>query len=191
MELTSRQQRVNPRALVGKILLFNGIIFIVVGILIGGSALVSQASTTSTHGNGVSTVLVLLAWIFAGLGLLEGLVGLLLWLIPGGISPAAGVVNQYFTALENQDYATAFEYLDLSMRNPLGQTITRAWFSERAQAYDEEHGRITGYSLAGVQANPSRRVYTIKVTRGSGAYRTRLRLSGQGYGWKIVGFDRF
>lgn len=191
MELASRRKRVNPRALVGKILLFNGIIFIVISVLIEGYALFSQAGTSSTHGNGVSTVLVLLALIFAGVGLLEALLGLLLWLLPGGDSPSSSVVNQYYTALENQDYATAFQYLDSFIGSPLGQTITQDEFIKRAQAYDAEHGRVSNYALAGVQANPSKRVYTIKVTRGSGAYRTRLRLARQGYEWKIVGFDRF
>jgi len=191
LDLTSRQQRVNPRALVGKILLFNGIIFIVIGILAGGYTLVSQSGTTSTHGNGISTVAGLLALIFAGVGLLEALVGLVLWLLPGGASPAASVVNQYYAALGNQDYEAAFQYLDPFVGSPLGQTVTQAGFIERAQAYDAEHGRITSYSLAGFQANPSRRIYTIKVTRGSSAYRTRLRLSRQGYEWKIVDFERF
>ena len=183
MDPTSRRRRVNPRALVGKILLFNGIVFVGISVLLGGYTLLSQ-------GNSISTVTGLLALIFAGVGLLEGLVGLLLWLLPGGDSAPATVVNQYYTALANQDYAAAFQYLDLSLVGPLGHMITQAEFIERAQAYDAEHGKITNYSLAGVQANPSRRVFTIKVTRWSGAYRTHLRLTKQGYNWKIVGFDR-
>ena len=184
------RRRVNPRALVGKILLFNGVVFAGISLLVGGYWLFSHIGTTSTRGNSISTVAGLLALIFAGVGLLEGLVGLLLWLLPGD-SPPATVVNQYFAALENQDYATALQYLDLSMVAPFGQIITQAEFIERAQAYDAEHGRVTDYALAGVQANPSKRVFTIKVTRWSGAYRTQLRLAKQGDAWKIVGFDRF
>lgn len=191
MELTSqRRQRINPRAMVGKVLLFNAIIDIIVGVLLGAITLFSQAGTTSTHGNGIS-ITGLLALIFAGVGLLEGLVGLVLWLLPGGVSPAASLVNQYYAALENQDYARAFQCLDPYMGGPLGRTVTQAEFIERAQAYDAEHGRVTHYALRGVRANPSMRVYTIKVTRRSGAYRNRLRLAGQGYNWKIVSFDRF
>lgn len=190
MELASRRQRINPRALVGKIFLFNGIIFLVVSALAGGYTLFSQAGATSPHGNGISTVTGLLALIFAGVGLLEALVGVLLWLLPSSASPAATVVNQYYAAFANQDYATAFQYLDPFLGGP-GQMMTQAELIERAQAYDTQHGQITGYSLAGVQANPSQRVYTIKVTRGSGAYRTRLRLARQGLDWKIVGLDSF
>jgi hypothetical protein len=192
MDSTSRRRRVNPRALVGKIMLFNGVVFVAISMLLGGYTLFSHMGTTSTGGNSISMVTGLLALIFAGVGLLEGLVGLVVWLLPGGDSPPANVVNRYYAALENQDYSMAFQYLDPSMGGPLGQMITQAGFIERAQAYDAEHGRITNYSLAGVQANPSKRVFTIKVTRGSGAsYRTQLRLTKQGYDWKIVGFDRF
>ncbi len=191
MELVSRQRRVSPQALVGKIFIINGLVFIGIAVLMGGYVLISQANTTSTPGNTIATVLQLLALIFGGVGLLESLVGLLLWLLPGRASPATSVVNEYYAALQNQDYATAFQYLDPFQGRPLSQMITEAEFIERAQAYDAEHGRITGYSLAGVQINPSRRIYAIKVTRGGSAYRTRLRLTGQGYSWKIVGFDRF
>ena len=191
MELASRRQRINPRALVGKILLFNGLIFLVVSALAGGYTLFAQVGATSPHGNGISTATGLLAVIFAGVGVLEALVGLVLWLRPGGASPAATVVNQYYAALANQEYATAFQYLDPFPGGPLSRMLTQAEFIERAQAYDIQHGQITAYSLAGVQANPSQRVYTIKVTRGSGAYRTRLRLTRQGLEWKIVGVDRF
>src|SRR5260370_25281629 len=140
MDPTSRRRRVNPRALVGKILLFNGVVFVGISMLLGGYTLFSQMGTTSTGGNSISTVTGLLALIFAGVGLLEGLVGLVVWLLPGGASPPANVVNHYYAALENQDYSTAFQYLDLSLGGPLGQIITQAGFIERAQACDAEHG---------------------------------------------------
>ena len=116
---------------------------------------------------------------------------LLLWLLPGGDSPSANVVNKYYTALENEDYSTAFHYLDLSMGSSFGQMMTQAEFIKRAQAYDAQHGKVTNYSLAGIKANPSKRLFTIKVTRKGDTYRTQLRLMKQGYNWKIVGFDRF
>jgi len=190
MYSTSRR-KVNPRALVGKILLLNGVVFVGISLLVGGYTLFSQMSTTSTQGNSISTVTGLLALIFAGVGLLEGLMGLLLWLLPGGDSPSANVVNKYYTALENEDYSTAFHYLDLSMGSSFGQMMTQAEFIKRAQAYDAQHGKVTNYSLAGIKANPSKRLFTIKVTRKGDTYRTQLRLMKQGYNWKIVGFDRF
>lgn len=192
MEPTFRRRRVNPRALVGKILLFNGVVFVGISLLVGGYRLFTQMTTISTQANSISTVTGLLTLIFAGVGLVEGLVGLMIWLLPGGDSPPADEVNHYYAALENQDYATAFQSLDLSMgAAPLGRMMTQAEFIERAQAYDAQHGKVTDYSLAGVKANPSKRVFTIKVTRRSGAYRTQIRLTKLGNAWKIVGVDRF
>ncbi len=191
---------VSPRTLVGKILLMNGVVFIAISLVIGAYTLYSHMSTTSSQPGTISTVTGLLALIFAIVGLILGLVGLLLWLLPGSNSPPATVVHQFYTALENQDYTTAFQCLDLFIGTPWGQMMTPDDFIEKAQVefinkaqeYDAQNGKITHYSLTGVQANPSRRLYTIRVTRLSrDSYKTRLRLMKQGYNWKIVGFDRF
>jgi hypothetical protein len=196
----STSQRIgNPRALVGKVLLINGVVFVGISLLAGAYTLFAPTSTTTTRGNSLSTAIGLLALIFAVVGLLLVLVGLLLWLLPGGESPTGTMVHQFYNALEIQDYTTAFQYLDLSIGTAWGQMMVPDQFIEKAQvefinkaqAYDAQYGKITQYALTGVQANPSRRVYTIKVTRLSGdSYKTRLRLMKQGNDWKIVGFDR-
>lgn len=192
MDPTVPRHSVNPRVLVGKIFVVNGGAFGAVSLLLGGITLLYQPGTASTHGPVKVPVTGLLAVIFAGVGLVEGLVGLILWLLPGGESPTAQVVNHYYAALENQDYAAAFECLDFSAGFPFGTAITQAEFVEKARAYDAEHGRVVNYVLRGVQAQPSYRVYFIKVTRVDGrAYRTRLRLAKRAGEWKIVGFDRF
>jgi hypothetical protein len=197
---STSQQKGSPRALVGKVLLINGVVFVGISLLAGAYTLFAPTSTTTTRGNSLSTAIGLLALIFALVGLLLGLVGLLLWLLPSGESPTGTVVHQFYTALEIQDYTTAFQYLDLSIGTPWGQMTrpeelvekAQAEFITKAQEYDAQYGKITHYALTGVQANPSRRLYTIKVTRLSGdSYKTRLRLMKQGYNWKIVGFDRF
>ena len=192
MDPSSQRGSLSPRVLVGKILLVNGLAFAAISLLLGGYTLLSQAGTASTHGTHSTTVTALLALIFAGVGLVEGLAGLALWLLPGGDSPTATLVNHYFAALETQDYASAFQDLDLSIGAPFDPALTQEEFITRAQAYDAEHGSVTGHALVGVQALPSQRVYTIKVTRWSdGSYRTRLRLAKRADEWKIVGFDRF
>lgn len=187
MAPASQQRSVSPRALVGKVLALNGAIFVGIGALIGGYILFSLSGAAQE--TVLVTVAKLLAPIFGGVGVLLLLVGLVLWLLPGN-SPASNVVNQYYDALTRQDYSTAFQYLDPFMSTPQG-TLTSAWFTQRAQAYDAENGRVIRYALAGVQANPGKRLYTIKVTRERSTYRTRLRLIKQGYDWKIAGFDRF
>ncbi|MEO7001163.1 MAG: hypothetical protein ABI274_05160 [Ktedonobacterales bacterium] len=109
MNYPSRHGSVNPRALVGKVILINGVVFLGLALLFGVYWLFSG------HGNIVAFVLGPFALIFVGVGVLEVLTGLILRLLPGGESPAARVVNAYYSALANQGYATAFSYLDLAM----------------------------------------------------------------------------
>ena len=196
---STSQRKISPRALVGKILLINGIVFVGISLLAGAYTLFSRMSTSTIQGNTISMVTGLLALFFAVVGLLLILVGLLLRLSPGGNSGPATVVHQFYTALEIQDYTTAFQYLDLSIGTPWGQMMAPDQFMEKAQAefinkaqeHDAQNGKITHYAFTRVQASPSRRIYTIKVTRLSGdSYSTRLRLMKQGNNWKIVSFDR-
>ena len=176
-----RRGNVNPRALVGKILLFNGAIFVVMSALLAVVTLLLKPSLPVTG---------LLAGIFAGVGLLEGVAGLLVWRFPGE-SATARVVNHYYAALERQDYAAAYQNLDLSLGSFFGEKITAADFAQRAQAFDAEYGPVTNFSLAGVRANPGSRIFLIRVTRRVGPYRTSLTLAQGAGGWKITGFDRF
>jgi len=186
----SQQRRISPRALTGGILAILGTVFVVVGALIGAYMLLARLGVLPGQGTALVLVTTLLAAIFGGIGLLELLAGLVLWLIPGD-SPPANVIAQYYAAIANQDYRTAFQYLDPYMRTPQGQPFTPDWFIQAAQAADSAQGRVTDYALSGVKANPGYRIYTIKVTRGSGPYRTRLNVQKQGFDWKIMSFDRF
>lgn len=192
MDPTVPRHSVNPRVLVGKIFVVNGAAFGAVSLLLGGITLLFQPGMASTHGPIKVPVTGLLALIFAGIGLVEGLVGLILWLLPGGESPTAQVVNRYYAALESRDYTAAFHELDLSLGAPFGPAITQDDFVAKARAYDSDHGSVVNYALVGTRVQPSFRVYIIKVMRlGDGSYRTRLRLAKRAGEWKIVGFDRF
>lgn len=181
MDPASRRGNVNPRALVGKILLFNGAIFVVLSALLGAYTLLTQPASPVTG---------LLALIFAGVGLAEGAAGLLVWILPGE-SATARLVNHYYAALERQDYAAAYQDLDLALGSFFGETITESSFMQRAQAFDAEYGPVTNYRLAGVRANPGSRVFFIAVTRRAGPYRSTLMLAQGPGGWKITSFDRF
>lgn len=190
MAQAARQRKASPRALTGKILAINGAVFVILAALLAGYILLSLPGRAATQGSVLLLVAEILASVFGAVGLALLLVGLLLRVLPGE-SPAASVVNRYYTALENQDYTTAIQCLAPFMSMAQGQSFSPDWFIQAARASDSAQGQVTNYALAGVQANPGKRVYTIKVTRGSGSYRTRLRLEKQGYDWKIAGFDRF
>jgi hypothetical protein len=190
MALDSGERRIRPKVLVGKILALIGAIFFGISLLFGGYTLFAGPGAASAQGNVLLVVTGLLALNFGGIGLLMLLAGLVLRLIPGN-SASADVVDHYYAALANQDYLTASQYLDHYMKTPQGQPITPAWFVQRAQAYDAEQGRVTDYRLSGVRANPGLRRFTLKVTRGSSAYKNNLFLRQRGNEWKITGFDRF
>ncbi len=177
MTLALQQRKIRPMALMGKVFALMGASSLVVGALLGGYTLLVQPAS----------MIGLVALIFAGLGLLELLVGLMLWLFAGD-SPAGNVVSSFYSALARQDYMAAFEYLTPGMQLSQGQTPEH--FIESAQAVDASQGLVTDYRLRGVQANPTQRVFTMKVTRGGRSYRTRLYLEQQGGGWKIAGLDR-
>ena len=133
-------RRASPRSLAGKILAINGAVFLVLGALLAGFILVALAEAASTHrGCALLLVVEILAAVFGVVGIALLIVGVVLWRLPGE-SPAASIVNQLYTALERQDYMTAFQHLDPSMRTPQGQMITPAWLSQSAQAYDASRG---------------------------------------------------
>jgi len=146
-------------------------------------------------------VLGLLAVIFAGVGLLEVLVALVVWLLPEGAAGPAVVVDDFYAALMQQTYTLAWQSVDaaggtVARQLPLSAPMTvptAKEFIAQAQAADAAFGAITRYSLARVQASRSQRVYTLRVRRASGAaYRARLRVARRGASsaWKIVGIDR-
>jgi hypothetical protein len=192
MDQAPQQRKGGPRAAAGKILLLNGAGLVGIAVLIGGYILVASSGTTATQESSLVTVARLIALIFGAIGIPLGLVGLVLWLLPEGTSPASGVVKQYYTALEHQDYAAAFQCLDPLRGDLLSEPLSQDHFIERIRAYDAEHGRVISHFLSGVQANPGSRQYYLKVARANGAsYSNRVRVKKQGDEWKITGFDRF
>lgn len=112
-------------------------------------------------------------------------------------SPAANTVNQYYTAMENQDYTTAYQYLDPGMSltfQGASQQISQSLFTAAAQAYDAQKGKISSYSITSTNLNSSTSAgstaaITVKVTRNGSSYDVHLQLKQEGSDWKIVSFD--
>ena len=180
-ELPPQRGGIHPRALAGKVLLINGGAFGFAALVLAGITRLVPAGASVTG---------LLALIFAGIGVLEALAGVVIWRWPGGESPPTRLINQFYAALERQDYTAAARYLSLAAGGPFGQMTTEAEFMRRAREADTQRGRIVTFGLLGLRSNPARRVYTIRVRRATGAYRVRLLVARQGAEWRIVGFDR-
>lgn len=137
-----------------------------------------------------------LSLFFGGGGLAMALVGALLFLLAKD-HPSAQLVHHYYTAIGNQDYATAFQDLSLSMKTPWGQPITQDWFIQKELKSDEVNGRVTNHTITNfcmTATTFSFRMtlasYTVKVARGEHVSKVYPRVVREGEQWKIVGFDQ-
>ncbi|MDQ2901980.1 MAG: hypothetical protein ABI456_23995 [Ktedonobacteraceae bacterium] len=179
--LTSRQRKIDPMGMMGKIFASLGAILVVIGVLVA-----SFLGSFEPRGFGFFFAILAGVW---GTGLLFLLLGLVLLLFFRNVRSAV-VVDHYFMALINQDYPAAFQYLDPGMMTQQNELDAQTRFTQRAQAYDEQ-GRISDYALRGFSLNPWSARYTIKMRRGTGPYIVHLFLLKRGDTWKITGFDRF
>lgn len=178
---TSQQRKIDPMGMMGKIFTSVGAVLVILGLLL---AYLLERGTSG--GFGSSFVTLAGAW---GTGLVFLLLGLVQLLFFRNVE-SAKVVESYFLALANQDYTTAFGYLDQVPQTPTGAQDTQTWFTGRAQASDEQ-GPMTDYALRGFQLNSRGATYTIKVRRGERVYPVHLSLVKRGDTWKISGFELF
>ena len=131
-----------------------------------------------------------LSSIFAGIGLVLLVVGLLLFLLARN-HPSATVIHHYYLALKNQDYPTAFQDLNPSIQTPEGEPVTQDWFIQRVQASNTAQGRLTNTTIRQFRLTPKRANFTVQVTRGEQSYPVHLHVLKESDEWKINGFDRF
>lgn len=180
--LTSQQRKIDPMGLMGKIFATLGAILFVVGVLTA-----SLLGLFESRGFGFFFAILAGVW---GTGLLFLLLGLIqLWFLRNVRS--AIVAEHYFTALTNQDYPSAFQYLDPGIMTHQNELDAQTEFTQRAQEAYDEQGNISGYALRAFSLNPWTARYAIKVRRGARPYIVHLFLVKRGDTWKITGFDRF
>jgi len=121
--------------------------------------------------------------------------------------PASTVVNQYYAAIKNQDYATAFAFAG-GAKSLNGEFYTQTTFTQEGQQIDTAKGKVRDYSILSSSYSqrefstgefPSNRyTYTVEtadvivsVTRNGPAYDVHLQLQQQGEEWKIINLDGF
>ncbi|MBO0792280.1 MAG: hypothetical protein J2P36_15230, partial [Ktedonobacteraceae bacterium] len=177
----SKPGKIDPMGMMGNIFARVGAMLIVAGLL-----LASLLGLMVPGGFDFSFPVSAGAW---GTGLVFLLLGLAQLLLFRNVE-SARVVDHYFTAFVNQDYVTAFQYLDPAIRTRPGEPATQIWFTRRAQAYDDERGKMTNYVLRGFHLKP-KTTYTVKVIRGKRSYLIHLSLSKKDNTWNIAGFDLF
>jgi flagellar basal body-associated protein FliL len=111
-------------------------------------------------------------------------------------SPAKAAAQHYYDAIKSRDYSTAYTYLDPAMTLTVenqSQQITQQSFTLVAQAYDTQKGRVSDYSISGINLNSSSDMgntadITVKVTLNT-SYDAHLQLKQEGNDWKIISFD--
>jgi hypothetical protein len=107
------------------------------------------------------------------------------------IAEPAIVVNQYYSAVEKQDYATAYMYLSTNMIAQNNQPLTQDLYTSTAQLLDKVKGPVTKYTFGNnISVTNNTASVTVSVTRGSApAYDVQLQLQQVNGSWKITKFD--
>lgn len=132
-------------------------------------------------------------WVWIVLGTLALLCVLGTALLALGVGFAVKTVggptiasDQYYTALRNQDYATAYSYLDSHLKTVFSQEA----FTQMAQQRDADDGRVSHYAYTNVPTGDPATV-NLTVTRANGTtYTVNLEMRQEGGAWKVTAFDR-
>ncbi len=130
-------------------------------------------------------------WMILGtLALLGILGGVFLALAIGFAIETIGgptmATDQYYTAIKNQDYATAYTYLGSHLKTVYSQEA----FTQAAQQRDTVSGKVSSFAFSDVPTGVPSAV-TLTVTRMNGTpYTVHLELRQEGGTWKITAFDR-
>ncbi len=102
-------------------------------------------------------------------------------------------VDQYYTAVQKQDYATAFSYLspDATLTSQ-GQTVpiggSQQGYVQAAQLLDENFGTVSSHTVAATGSDTA--ILTINVTRTKHApYSVRFTMVQVGSAWKIKNME--
>jgi hypothetical protein len=178
--MTSQQRKIDPTGMMGNAFAYLGAILVVIGVLTA-----SLLGYLESGRFGFYFAILAGAW---GTGLLFLLAGLVILLFFRNVRSAV-VAEHFLSALLNQDFQSALQYLDPWIMTGQNELDTKTRFTQLARTY-EEHGNISDYALRGFSLNLKRARYTIKIWRGTRSYRVQLFLVKQGDTWQIIGFDR-
>ena len=106
------------------------------------------------------------------------------------VAGPAITADQYYTAVKNQDYNTAFTYISTNMTTTNGQNLTQELYTTAAKGLDTVKGQVTNFSVGTPSINNNVANVTVSVTRGSAApYDVHLQLQQVNGSWKITSYD--
>lgn len=140
-------------------------------------------------------------WLWITLGIIGGLVvlscvvcGTLFALGIGFFAKTVGAptsaVTQYYNAIENRRYDTAYSYLDPNSIESNGQPLTQQEYMTAAQAQDTNNGTVSSFSIRNIALNNGITSLIVSVKRiNAPAYDVHLQLRQEGSNWKITSYD--
>src|SRR6266480_4515298 len=106
------------------------------------------------------------------------------------VAGPAITVDQYYTAVKNQDYNTAYSYISPNTTTSTGKTLTQQLYTVAAQGLDTLKGKVTNFSVGSVSTSNNVASVTVSVTRGSDSpYDVHLQLQQVNGSWKIISYD--
>ena len=118
----------------------------------------------------------------SGVGIFGGIVG--------SIAGPAYTVNQYYNAIEKQDYATAYSYIGTNLTTTNGKTLTKDLYTAAAQAFDLAKGKVSSFSVGNISSSNNVTSVTVSVTRANAApYDVHLQFQQVSGSWKITSYD--
>ncbi len=102
------------------------------------------------------------------------------------MSDITSIVQDYYKAIEEHDYAKAYSYVQDNVATVNGQKLTLAVLKQMATTTEDAEGPIQSFNVA---AFPSEVVMTITRQR-LGPYHTHIQVKQVDGTWKIVSIDR-
>ena len=106
------------------------------------------------------------------------------------VAAPALVVNQYYSAVQKQDYNTAYSYIDQNLTASNNEPLTQQVYTVAAQLLDTTKGKVSNFSVGGnISVNNNTASVTVSVTRGGTAYDVHLQLQQVNGSWKITSYD--
>jgi hypothetical protein len=106
------------------------------------------------------------------------------------VGAPVNVVNQYYNAIEKQDYTTAYSYLGTNLTTSNGQTVTQDLYTTAAQALDTAKGTVKSFTVGVPSVTNNTASVTVTVTRTNApAYDVQLHLEQVNGSWKITSYD--
>jgi len=106
-----------------------------------------------------------------------------------GVGNGTNVVNQYYSALQSQDYAQAYSYLSTT-------ATSQNQFIQAAQQADAQEGVVQSYTSKNLQvkstgtSNNIQFIIDVDVTRQHKSYTTQLTLGLVNQHWKILSYNQ-